>query len=237
MSRVLVIDDDRELTAMLADYLAPEGFVVEAAHSGDEGLRLALSNEYALVILDVMLPQLNGLEVLRRLRAHSQCPVIMLTARGQEVDRIVGLEVGADDYIAKPFSARELLARMHAVLRRSRPSSPLQSDDVLAVGDVIMDVRARTVKRAGKLVDLTSLEFDVLRILLSNAGEVVSREHLFRTVLQRDYSVFDRSIDNHVSSLRKKLGATVGGTERIKSVRNAGYVYSRTARTDSGAAS
>lgn len=223
---------------MLADYLAPEGFVVEAAHSGDEGLSLALANEYALVILDVMLPQLNGLEVLRRLRAHSQCPVIMLTARGQEVDRIVGLEVGADDYIAKPFSARELLARMHAVLRRSRaPSSPSRPDDLLAVGDVIMDVRARTVRRAGQLVDLTSLEFDVLKVLLSHAGEVVSREHLFRTALQRDYSVFDRSIDNHISSLRKKLGAIVEGTERIKSVRNAGYVYSRTARTDPGAGS
>lgn len=223
---------------MLADYLAPGGFVVEAAHSGDEGLSLALANEYALVILDVMLPQLNGLEVLRRLRAHSQCPVIMLTARGQEVDRIVGLEVGADDYIAKPFSARELLARMHAVLRRSRaPSSPSRPDDLLAVGDVIMDVRARTVRRAGQLVDLTSLEFDVLKVLLSHAGEVVSREHLFRTALQRDYSVFDRSIDNHISSLRKKLGAIVEGTERIKSVRNAGYVYSRTARTDPGAGS
>jgi two-component system response regulator CpxR len=185
-----------------------------------------------------MLPQLNGLEVLRRLRAHSQCPVIMLTARGQEVDRIVGLEVGADDYIAKPFSARELLARMHAVLRRSRaPSSPSRPDDLLAVGDVIMDVRARTVRRAGQLVDLTSLEFDVLKVLLSHAGEVVSREHLFRTALQRDYSVFDRSIDNHISSLRKKLGAIVEGTERIKSVRNAGYVYSRTARTDPGAGS
>lgn len=223
---------------MLADYLAPGGFVVEAAHSGDEGLSLALANEYALVILDVMLPQLNGLEVLRRLRAHSQCPVIMLTARGQEVDRIVGLEVGADDYIAKPFSARELLARMHAVLRRSRaPSSPSRPDDLLAVGDVIMDVRARTVRRAGQLVDLTSLEFDVLKVLLSHAGEVVSREHLFRTALQRDYSVFDRSIDNHISSLRKKLGAIVEGTERIKSVRNAGYVYSRTARTGPGAGS
>ena len=230
MPRVLVIDDDRELTAMLVDYLTPEGFVVDTVHTGEDGLTQALATEYGLIILDVMLPQLNGLEVLRRLRAQSQCPVIMLTARGQEVDRIVGLEVGADDYLAKPFSARELLARMHAVLRRTRPPSSTPPGDVLAVGDVIMDVRARTVRRAGELVDLTSLEFDVLKVLLSVAGEVVSREDLFRKALQRDYSVFDRSIDNHVSSLRKKLGAMVGETDRIKSVRNAGYVYSRSAR-------
>ncbi len=229
MPRVLVIDDDQELTAMLVDYLTPEGFVVETAHAGEEGLTQALATEYSLIILDVMLPTLNGLEVLRRLRTQSQCPVIMLTARGQEVDRIVGLEVGADDYLAKPFSARELLARMHAVLRRTRAASP-HADDRLAVGDVIMDVRARTVRRAGQLVGLTSVEFDVLRVLLSAAGEVVSRDDLFRQALQRDYSVFDRSIDNHVSSLRKKLGPVVGDTERIKAVRNSGYVYARTAR-------
>ncbi len=230
MPRVLVIDDDQELTAMLVDYLTPEGFVVETVHTGEQGLTQALATEYGLIILDVMLPELNGLEVLRRLRVQSQSPVIMLTARGQEVDRIVGLEVGADDYLAKPFSARELLARMHAVLRRTRPASATQPGDAIAVGDVVMDVRARTVRRGGDLVDLTSLEFDVLRVLLLAAGEVVSREDLFRRALQREHSVFDRSIDNHVSSLRKKLGAVVGGTERIKSVRNAGYVYSRTAR-------
>ena len=219
---------------MLVDYLTPEGFVVEVAHSGEQGLSQALATEYGLIILDVMLPGLNGVEVLRRLRAWSQCPVIMLTARGQEVDRIVGLEVGADDYLAKPFSARELLARIHAVLRRARPASPAPPDGVLAVGDLVMDVAARTVSRAGQVVDLTSVEFDVLRVLLSAAGEVVSREELFRQALQRAYSVFDRSIDNHVSNLRKKLGTVVGGTDRIKSVRNAGYVYSRTARVTSG---
>ncbi len=235
MPRVLVIDDDRDLTAMLADYLSPEGFVVDTTHSGEDGLEQALAAEYQLIILDVMLPEINGLEVLRRLRSRSQCPVIMLTARGEEVDRIVGLEVGADDYLAKPFSARELLARMHAVLRRTRGAAvPAASEDVLAVGDVVMDVRARTVRRAGQLVELTSLEFDVLRALLAEAGEVVSRETLFTTVLQRTYTVFDRSVDNHVSSLRKKLGAQVAGTERIKSVRHTGYVYARTPRDGSG---
>jgi DNA-binding response OmpR family regulator len=229
MPRILIIDDDRDLAAMLADYLRPEGFVVEVAHDGEEGLQQALAIDYGLVILDVMLPRVNGFDVLRRLRAQSQCPVIMLTARGEEIDRIVGLEIGADDYLAKPFSARELLARMNAILRRTRTGAHATPDDVLAIGDVVLDARARTVRHAGRLVDLTSLEFDVLNALLVSAGHLVSREDLFRTVLQREYSVFDRSIDNHVSALRRKLGAHVGGTERIKSVRNAGYVYARTA--------
>ena len=235
MPRVLVIDDDRDLASMLADYLEPEGFIVEVAHTGEDGLRQALSVDYNLIILDVMLPQINGLEVLRRLRTQSQSPVIMLTARGEDVERLVGLEIGADDYLAKPFNARELLARMHAILRRARAAAPPGSaDDALVVGDVVLDGLARTVRRGGQLVELTSLEFDVLKALLTAAGKVVSREELFRTVLQRDYSVLDRSIDNHVSSLRKKLGAQIGGTERIKSVRNAGYVYARTPRDAAG---
>jgi DNA-binding response OmpR family regulator len=230
MARILIIDDDRDLTAMLVEYLEPEGFIVETAAAGEGGLSAALASPYALIILDVMLPQLNGLEVLRRLRTHSSCPVIMLTARGQDVDRIVGLELGADDYLTKPFNARELLARMHAVLRRARPARAEERDDVIAVGDVVMDVRARSVRRGDTLVELTSLEFDVLRVLLAAAGDVVLRERLFEDVLRRAYAVFDRSVDNHISSLRRKLGARVGGTERIKSVRNAGYVYARTAR-------
>jgi two-component system, OmpR family, response regulator CpxR len=249
MPRVLIIDDDRDLTVMLAEYLSPEGFVVETAHSGEDGLAAALAADYSLIILDVMLPRINGLEVLRRFRARSACPVIMLTARGQDVDRIVGLEIGADDYLAKPFNARELLARMHAVLRRSHASSagaaaavgaaagggaagagaPGRGDGVLAVGDVVIDARARTVRRGGELVELTSLEFELLKVLVAAAGEVVSREALFDQVLRREYSVFDRSIDNHVSSLRKKLGPRVGDAERIRSIRNAGYAYARTA--------
>jgi two-component system response regulator CpxR len=249
MPRVLIIDDDRDLTALLAEYLSPEGFVVETAHSGEDGLAAALAADYSLIILDVMLPRINGLEVLRRFRARSACPVIMLTARGQDVDRIVGLEIGADDYLAKPFNARELLARMHAVLRRSHassagaaaaaaavggvaagaPGTPGRGDGVLAVGDVVIDARARTVRRGGDLVELTSLEFELLKVLVAAAGEVVSREALFDQVLRREYNVFDRSIDNHVSSLRKKLGPRVGDAERIRSIRNAGYAYARTA--------
>jgi len=228
--RILVIDDDKDLTEMLAEYLGPEGFEVVIARSGEEGLNRAYESEYALIILDVMLPQINGFEVLRRLRKQSQCPVIMLTARGQEVDRVVGLEVGADDYLGKPFSARELLARMNAVLRRTQ-LPPSRSGDALSVGDVILDAAARTVRCNGKLIDVTALEFEVLKILLDAAGKIVPREELFEKVLQRKYSVFDRSIDNHVSSLRKKLGARIGEVERIKSVRNAGYVYALTAPT------
>jgi two-component system response regulator CpxR len=234
MPRVLIIDDDRDLTAMLAEYLTPEGFVVETAHSGEDGLAAALATAYSLIILDVMLPRINGLEVLRRFRARSACPVIMLTARGQDVDRIVGLEIGADDYLAKPFNARELLARMHAVLRRSQASA---AAGVLAVGDVVVDVRARTVRRGGELVELTSLEFELLKVLMAAAGDVVSREALFEQVLRREYNVFDRSIDNHVSSLRKKLGPRVGDAERIRSIRNAGYAYARTAPGTSGSSS
>lgn len=232
MQRILIIDDDKDLTEMLAEYLGPEGFEIEIARSGEEGLGRARAEEYALVILDVMLPQINGFEVLRRLRGQSQCPVIMLTARGQEVDRVVGLEVGADDYLGKPFSARELLARMNAVMRRTH-GAPQKADihNALAIGDVILDEAARTVHCDGKLIELTSLEFDVLRMLLNAAGRIVSRELLFEKVLQRKYSVFDRSIDNHVSSLRKKLGPRIGEVERIKSVRNAGYIYAYTPRS------
>jgi two-component system response regulator CpxR len=174
---------------------------------------------------------MNGFDLLRRLRTQSDRPVIMLTARGQEIDRVVGLELGADDYLSKPFSARELVARVHAVLRRSGHE---QSATLLIVGDVLMDVAARTVRRGGTVVDLTSQEFDVLRTLLAAAGEVVSRDELFRDVLHREYSAFDRSIDNHVSSLRKKLGSHVGDVERIKAVRNAGYQYARTPRQPRG---
>ena len=230
MLRVLLIDDDRDLAEMLVEYLRPEGFAVDVAHRGEEGFARAQAHEYALVILDVMLPEMNGLEVLRQLRRQSQIPVIMLTARGQDVDRIVGLEIGADDYLTKPFNARELVARMQAVLRRTRPQRPAEPDGVLAVGDLVIDVPARTVRRNHRPVDLTSLEFEVLRKLVEAAGEVVSREDLFTSVLQREYTPFDRSIDNHVSSLRRKLGATVGDAERIRSVRNAGYVYAKTPR-------
>lgn len=226
---ILVIDDDIEMTEMLAEYLAPEGFTVEACHDGDSGLKKALQGRYLLVVLDVMLPRLNGFEVLRRLRAASTVPVLMLTARGDAVDRIVGLQTGADDYLPKPFDPQELVARVQAILRRTTPGVLQSSEaaDVLSSADVSLDARARSVRCGGSYVDLTAAEFELLRTFLRSAGRVISREELFREVLGREFSVFDRSIDNHVSSLRRKLGPRPDGRERIRAVRNAGYIFPR----------
>ena len=224
---ILVIDDDIEMTEMLEEYLASEGFAIEARPDGDSGLKRALQGNFVLVILDVMLPRLNGFEVLRRLRAESPVPVLMLTARGDAIDRVVGLQTGADDYLPKPFDPQELIARVKAILRRTAPKSlrSEESGDVLALADLVLDIRARVVRRGGAIVELTAAEFDLLRVFLRAAGRVLSREELFREVLDREFSPFDRSIDNHVSSLRKKLGPQIGGTDRIRAVRNAGYVY------------
>lgn len=224
---ILVVDDDVEMTGMLAEYLEPEGFDVAARHDGDSGLKTALQGDCALVVLDVMLPRLNGFEVLRRLRsAGSKIPILMLTTRGDAVDRIVGLQSGADDYLPKPFDPQELVARIRAILRRVS-QGPAGSTEVLRVGDVVLDAHARTVRRQGEIVELTALEFDLLRTFLQAAGRVISREELFRSVLGREFSVFDRSIDNHVSSLRRKLGASPDGLDRIRAIRNAGYIYPR----------
>jgi len=224
---VLVIDDDVEMTQMLGEYLEPEGFALEVCHDGDSGLKRALQGNCQLVVLDVMLPRVNGLEVLRRLRAASQIPVLMLTARGDAVDRVVGLQGGADDYLPKPFDPQEFVARVKAILRRTAPTAlqPDETTEVLAVADVVLDSRARSVRRSGSIVELTAAEFDLLRMFLRSTGRVIGREELFRDVLGREFSIFDRSIDNHVSSLRKKLGPQPGGRDRIRAVRNAGYIY------------
>ena len=224
---ILVIDDDVEMTEMLGEYLEPEGFAIEVCHDGDSGLKRAMQGHCLLVVLDVMLPRLNGFEVLRRLRATSQVPVLMLTARGDPVDRIVGLQTGADDYLPKPFDPQELVARVQAILRRTAPGAlrSQETGEVLTMDDVHLDSRARTVRKGGSFVNVTAAEFDLLRTFLRSAGRVISREELFREVLDREFSVFDRSIDNHVSSLRKKLGPRPDGQDRIRAVRNAGYVY------------
>jgi two-component system, OmpR family, response regulator CpxR len=224
---ILVVDDDVEMAEMLSEYLEPEGFVTEVCPTGDAGLKKALEGSYRLVVLDVMLPRLNGFEVLRHLRTASQVPVLMLTARGDAVDRILGLQAGADDYLPKPFDPQELVARVKAILRRTapRPEPSDKGSEVLAVGDVVLDARAHTVRRNGFHVDLTGAEFALLRALLRSVGRVVSREQLFREVLDREFSVFDRGIDNHVSALRKKLGPRADGRDRIRAVRNSGYVY------------
>ena len=223
--RVLVVDDDVELTELLERYLTREGFDVDVVHEGERGVERALTGEYAIVVLDVMLPETSGLDVLRRVRAASRVPVVMLTARGEEIDRVVGLELGADDYLPKPFSSRELVARMRAVLRRVGEPAPGRSSESLAVDDVEINPAARTARRGDEPVELTTTEFDLLALFLRAAGRVVSREELVREVLGRAFSPFDRSIDNHVSNLRRKLGPRPDGLERIKSVRGAGYLY------------
>lgn len=230
MNRILVIDDDIELCELLTDYLTPEGFEVTTVNDSPGGLAKAVGGNYALVVLDVMLPGLNGFEVLRQLREKTKVPVIMLTARGDDVDRIVGLEMGADDYLPKPFNPRELVARIRAIQRRTEAQSEKAETgedcpSLLAVGDLQLDSRARTVRQDGTDVELTSVEFSLLEMLMRSAGKVVLREDLVRKVLGRRLSPYDRSIDVHVSSLRKKLGHQVGNHERIKTVRGVGYLY------------
>ena len=226
MDRILVIDDDVELCSLVSEYLQSEGFQIECVHNGESGLERALAGDQVLVVLDVMLPGLNGFDVLRRIRDASNIPVLLLTARGEDVDRIVGLEIGADDYLPKPFNPRELVARIRAVLRRSQPNDETMGG-VVRVGDVELDPATRTVNRAGKPVDLTSVEFNLLEVLLREAGKVVSREHLVNVVLSRKFSPFDRSIDMHVSKVRKKLGDTEEGSGHIKTIRSVGYLFAR----------
>jgi two-component system response regulator CpxR len=224
-SPILIVDDDIGFTELLKELLSAEGFTLEAVHNGDAGLARALTGNYSIVILDVMLPGRSGLEVLRAMRKEMSTPVLMLTARGHDTDRILGLESGADDYLPKPFHPRELLARIRAILRRTNANTTATAENSIQAGDVTLDPRTRSVRVEGELIELTSAEFDLLRVLLAAAGRVVTREELFRAVLGREFSVFDRSIDNHVSSLRKKLGSRVNGIERIKSVRGTGYIY------------
>lgn len=226
-SRILVIDDDRELCSLLEEYLADEGFEVEKVHDGLEGVEWACSRNYDLVVLDVMLPGLNGFEVLRRIRAASSLPVVMLTARGEEVDRIVGLEMGADDYLPKPFNPRELVARIRAVQRRQTSPARDLAENKLTIGDLTVDPGRRSVKQGEQPVPLTSLEFSVLELLLSQTGRVISREDICSQALGRQLNSYDRSIDVHISSLRRKLGPMPDGGERIKSVRGVGYIYLR----------
>jgi len=226
VTRILIVDDDAELIELLRDFLAEEGLESTSAGDGEDGVRAALEGGCDLVVLDVMLPRLNGFDALRRIREASAVPVIMLTARGQEVDRIVGLELGADDYLPKPFNPRELVARIRAVLRRGRQSAP--SGAALVVGDLRLDPGARRVQRGGEAIEVTGTEYSLLEALVREAGKVVRRDVLFREVLGRRPVPYDRSLDVHVSNLRRKLGALPDGGERIKSVRGVGYQYVRT---------
>jgi two-component system, OmpR family, response regulator CpxR len=223
--RLLVVDDDADIREMVRDYLSGEGYSVESVANGREAVARVASREFSLVILDVMLPGMSGFEVLRSIRERSQVPVLMLTARGEIVDRVVGLQLGADDYVAKPFSPQELAARIAAILRRASSKKEPENSSLIEVGDITMDTKTRVVECGKKILELTCVEFDLLHLLLRHAGDVVSRETLQREILEREYSPFDRSIDTHVSNLRRKLGPAERGLERIKAIRGTGYLY------------
>jgi two-component system, OmpR family, response regulator CpxR len=221
---LLLIDDDAELCALLGEFLRREGFTVDCEHEGNRGLERAGQPGVDLVVLDVMLPGIDGFEILRRLRTHSKVPVIMLTARGEDVDRIVGLEIGADDYLAKPFNPRELAARIRAILRRyeARPAAPAGR---IEVNGIVLDPANREVYSGGKPIELTTFEFDILDMLMRSAGRVLSRDALMENFYNRKATPFDRSIDMHISHLRKKLER---GDSIIKTIRGVGYQLART---------
>jgi len=226
-TRLLVIDDDRKLCRLIQDYLEPMGYEVEAAHTGPDGLERAVAGNYQAVILDVMLPGMDGFEVLKRLRRASDVPVLMLTARGEEADHIVGLEVGADDYLPKTFSTRELLARPPPVTRRaSHAGVPPQSagEMEIVVGALRVNPASRTAVLGDRPLTLTPVEFDLLASLARARGRVKTRERLLDEIRERDYEVFDRSIDVHISALRKKLGDDPKEPRFIRTVRSAGYM-------------
>ena len=221
MEDVLLIDDDEELCEMLTEYLGRYELRVHAVHRGDAGLQAALSRTWPMILLDVMLPGLDGFEVLKQIRTSSKDNVLLLTARGEDIDRIVGLEMGADDYLPKPFNARELLARIRAIRRRNESTVRERVSDPLIVEDLVLDPGSRTVKQHGTPIEVTDVEFSLLAVLMRSPGKVVEREALSEQVLDRKFNPFDRSLDMHVSRLRKKLNGA--GEELIKTVRGTGY--------------
>ena len=226
MLKVLLIDDDVELVGMLREYLEQEGFEIKAVHDGEAGLLEALSGEYEIAVLDVMMPKLNGIETLRRIRMKSRMPIIMLTAKGDDTDRIVGLELGADDYVPKPCTPRELTARIRAILRRVQASSVDEdTTQALEVGRLKMWPSQRRAEWDGKLLDLTSTEFNLLEVLVRQAGMPVSKNKLSELGLGRPLARFERSIDVHMSSIRHKLGSLPDGRSCIQTVYRQGYQF------------
>ena len=221
-SRLLLIDDDRSLAALIAEYFGPAGFAVTPTFSGEDGIRIARQQYFLLIILDVMLPGIDGFEVLKRIRRTSGTPILMLTTRGAAKDRIYGLESGADDYLPKPFQPEELLARIHSILRRTLPK---ESPSALTLGDITINELGRSVTLEGQQLDLTGAEFQLLKLLISRPGEPLSREELIPRIFGRESTGMDRSIDNLVNNLRKKLGTHAHGLDRFKSIRNVGYSY------------
>jgi DNA-binding response OmpR family regulator len=222
--RILLIDDDTRLHELLASYLTQNGFSVAVSPDGPRGLAALATGTFDAILLDVMMPGMDGIEVVRRVRAKSSIPILMLTARGDEADRVVGLEIGADDYIAKPFSPRELLARLRAVLRRAGPDA---AGERLVAGDIVIDVAGRVVMVAGKPADLTGIEFDILVALARRAGRVVARDALLEEAGRGDVHVGERTVDVHISHLRQKLSDDPRSPKIIKTVRGVGYVLAK----------
>lgn len=226
-TRVLVIDDDQKLCRLITDYLEPMGYAVSKVHTGPEGAERATAESWNAIILDVMMPGMDGFEVLKQIRRTSDVPVLMLTARGDEADRIVGLEIGADDYLPKTFSTRELLARLRAVIRRSSLTSGKRDDDPIPeieIGSLRVNLGARTAVLGDHPLVLTPVEFDLLASLARGKGRVKTREQLLDEIRDRNYDVFDRSIDVHISAIRKKLGDDPKTPRFIRTVRSAGYM-------------
>ena len=225
MNRVLLVDDDVELSALLREYIEQEGYEATVVHDGESGVAEALSGRHAIVVLDVMMPGIGGIEALRRIRAQSNVPVLMLTAKGDDVDHIVGLELGADDYVPKPCTPRELVARLRAILRRTHePASSADSPNgTVAVGPLLMWPQMRRAEWQGRALELTSTEYNLLELLARNAGRVVSKTELSEQGLGRPLARFDRSIDVHLSSIRHKLGPRPDGRPWIETVRGLGY--------------
>ncbi len=219
---ILIADDDTELCELLQEYFVQEGFDIRLAFDGEQALTECRRPGVDVMVLDIMMPRMNGIDVLRQLRKESELPVIMLTARGEDLDRIIGLELGADDYLAKPANPRELLARVRAILRRAGSHS---TTPVLDVGDLSLNQSRRELHRDGRAVELTSTEFSILRLLLQRSGEVVEKKDLYLAALGREPVAYDRSVDMHVSNLRRKLGPAKDGSERIETVRGIGYQY------------
>ena len=225
--RVLIVDDDREFAQLVAQFLGAEGGIaVDMRHDGNSGVDAGIEGDYDVIVLDVGLPQLNGFEVLKRLRKEVSTPVVMLTARGDDIDRILGLEIGADDYMPKPCNLRELVARMRAILRRTQPEeSGGASEGIRVIGDLRIEVGSRTAYRDNGVVPLTGAEYLVLEILTASAGEVVDKDSIARYALGRRVMPYDRSVDAHIANLRRKLGLLSDGRQRIKTVRGRGYLY------------
>lgn len=220
---ILIIDDDTELTELLAQYLEPEGFQAVCVHDGESGVKKALNQSFDAIILDVMLPKLNGFEVLKAIREHLETPVLMLTARGDDIDRIVGLEIGADDYLPKPCNPRELVARLRAILRRTQKIPA--SRPVIEHHNIIVDCSKRHVTLDGNYLELTNAEFNILEMLIKSPGQAFSKEELTEYALGRKYTAYDRSIDVHISNLRNKLGDNPDGEPIVKTVRGFGYLF------------